>query len=160
MLDEAYLARREAAETTAEVQPAPQRDERASLVRRVAAGCVDLLVIAFATTPFAAIIELTNGNWADPRVAGSLGGIVCVLMFLYLMASTALAGRTWGLSLVGLRTVDARTQRAPTTGQCVRRALGLMLAFATGGLGLLYAVFDTRGRALHDLLSGTIIVRE
>jgi uncharacterized RDD family membrane protein YckC len=76
------------------------------------------------------------------------------------MASTALAGRTWGLSLVGLRTVDAHTGSAPTTGQCVRRAFGLMLALATGGLGLLYALFDRRGRALHDLLSGTINVRE
>ena len=160
VLDEAYLARREAAEIATEAQAAPATDRRAPLVRRAAGGFVDLLVIAFATTPFAAIIELTNGNWADPRVAGSLGGIVCVLMFLYLMASTALAGRTWGMSLVGLRTVDARTHRAPTTGQCVRRAFGFMLALATAGLGLFYAAFDAQGRALHDLLSGTLTVRE
>ena len=160
VLDEAYLARREAAETTAQALPAPQADRRAPLGRRVAGGLVDLVVVAFAATPFAAIIELTNGNWADPRVAGSLGGIVVVLMFLYLMASTALAGRTWGLSLVALRTVDAGTGRAPTTGQCVRRAFGFILALATGGLGLLYAAFDAEGRALHDHLSGTVIVRE
>jgi uncharacterized RDD family membrane protein YckC len=82
-----------------------------------------------------------------------------VLLFLYLMASTALAGRTWGMSLVALRTVDATTGRAPTTGQCIRRAIGYLLALATGGLGLLYALFDAEGRALHDHLSGTITVR-
>ncbi|HEX8178743.1 MAG TPA: RDD family protein, partial [Pyrinomonadaceae bacterium] len=160
VLDEAYLARREAAPVAGEASPAPESSTHAQLSRRVAGGLIDLLVIAFAATPFAAIIELTNGNWADPRVAGSLGGIVVVLLFLYLMASTALAGRTWGMTLVALRAVDAGTGGAPTTGQCVRRALGYMLALATGGLGLLYAAFDAQGRALHDLLSGTITVRE
>jgi uncharacterized RDD family membrane protein YckC len=161
VLDEAYLARREAAElATAAVQAAPQATEYAPLPRRVVGGLVDLLVVAFAATPFAAVMELTNGNWSDPRVSGSLGGIVVVLLFLYLMAATALAGRTWGMSLVGLRTVDAGTGRAPSTGQCVRRAFGLLLALATGGLGLLYAVFDAKGRALQDYISGTIIVRE
>ena len=160
VLDDAYLARREAAEEAAREVSAPQTVARASLARRVAGGLIDLLVVAFAATPFAAIIELTNGNWSDPRVAGSLGGIVVVLLFLYLMASTALAGRTWGLSLVALRTVDAATGRAPTTGQCVRRALGFILALVTGGLGLLYAAFDGEGRALHDRLSGTVVVHE
>jgi len=160
VLDEAYLARREVAEVAADAPTTSQTEAHAPLLKRAAGGLIDLLVVAFAATPFAAIIELTNGNWSDPRVAGSLGGIIVVLMFLYLMASTALAGRTWGLSLVALRTVDARTGRAPTTGQCVRRALGYMLALATGGLGLIYALFDSRGRALQDHLSGTIIVRE
>ncbi|MFL6210884.1 MAG: RDD family protein [Pyrinomonadaceae bacterium] len=161
VLDEAYLARREAAElATAAVQAAPQATAHAPLPRRVVGGVVDLLVVAFAATPFAAVMELTNGNWSDPRVSGSLGGIVVVLLFLYLMAATALAGRTWGMSLVALRTVDAGTGRAPTTGQCVRRAFGFLLALATGGLGLLYAAFDAKGRALQDHISGTIIVRE
>ncbi len=159
VLDDAYLARREAAETAHATASAPEVDDFAPVGKRVASGIIDLLVVAFAATPFAAIIELTNGNWTDPRVAGSLGGIVVVLLFLYLMVSTALAGRTWGMSLVALRTVDATTGSTPTTGQCIRRAIGFMLALATGGLGLLYALFDAKGRALHDLLSGTITVR-
>ncbi|HEX8068691.1 MAG TPA: RDD family protein [Pyrinomonadaceae bacterium] len=160
VLDEAYLARREAETAAAEAPDAPGADDRAPLVRRVAGGLVDLLVVAFAATPFAAIIELTNGNWADRRVAGAMAGIILVLLFLYLMASTALAGRTWGLALTGLRTADAATGRAPTTSQCARRAFGFMLALATGGLGLAYALLDAERRALHDHLSGTIVVRE
>ncbi|HYX42459.1 MAG TPA: RDD family protein [Pyrinomonadaceae bacterium] len=159
VLDEAYLARREAAERPTEA-PTTQAFEPAPLLKRAAGGVIDLLVVTFAATPFAAIIELTNGNWSDPRVSGSLGGIVCILMFLYFMVSTALAGRTWGMSLVALRTVDADTGCAPTTGQCVRRALGFMLALALGGLGLIYALFDPKGRALQDHISGTINVRE
>lgn len=135
-------------------------DDNAPVSKRIAGGVVDLLVVGFAATPFAAIIELTNGNWADVRVAASMCGIVVVLMFLYLMAATALAGRTWGMSLVSLRTVDAVTGMAPTTGQCVRRAIGYMFSLATLGVGLLYAFFDAEGRAAHDHLSGTIVITE
>ena len=135
-------------------------DDHAPVAKRIAGGIVDLIVVAFASTPFAAIIELTNGNWSDVRVAASMGGIVLVLMFLYLMAATALAGRTWGMSLVSLRTVDAVTGMAPTTGQCIRRAFAFMLSLATLGLGLLYALFDAEGRAAHDHLSGTIVIAD
>ncbi len=135
-------------------------DDRAPVLGRLAASVIDLLVVAFASSPFAAIIELTNGNWADWRVVASMGGIVLVVMFLYLTAATALAGRTWGMSLVSLRAVDAETSLPPTTGQAVLRALFYILSLVTLGLGLVYALFDAEGRAAHDHFSGTIVVRD
>jgi uncharacterized RDD family membrane protein YckC len=165
--DEASLSRIEAQMHAAVLSNHAETPEKivsvsdhAPVSKRIAGGIVDLLVVGFASTPFAAIIELTSGNWADARVAASMGGIVLVLMFLYLMAATALAGRTWGMSLVSLRTVDAVTGMSPTTGQCVRRAFGYMLSLATLGLGLLYALFDAEGRAAHDHLSGTIVIAD
>ena len=135
-------------------------DDRAPLAARFAGGFIDLLVVAFASSPFAAIIELTNGNWTDPRVSGSMGGIVLLVMFLYLTAATAMTGRTWGMSLASLRAVDADTGLLPTTRQSVLRALAYMLSLATFGIGLLYALFDAEGRAAHDHLSSTAVVRE
>lgn len=142
------------------VEPRQAFDDRAPLSRRFAAGLVDAFVIAFFSSPFAAIIELTSGRWHDPRVVGSMIGIILLVMFLYIVGSTALAGYTWGMSLFSLHAVDARTAMAPTTGQSIRRALFYMLSLATCGLPLLYAFFDAEGRAVHDHLSGTIIVRE
>jgi uncharacterized RDD family membrane protein YckC len=81
-------------------------------------------------------------------------------MFLYHTCSVALAGRTFGMSLCGLQAVDARKASVPTTGQCMRRAFVFMLSLATGGLGLLYSLFDAEGRAAHDVLSGTVVVRK
>jgi uncharacterized RDD family membrane protein YckC len=135
-------------------------DDRAPMASRVAGGFIDLLVVAFASSPFAAIIELTNGNWTDVRVSASMAGIAAVVMFLYLTASTAMTGRTWGMSLVSLRAVDADTGLLPTTKQAVLRALVYMISLATLGLGILYALFDAEGRAAHDHLSGTAVVRE
>jgi uncharacterized RDD family membrane protein YckC len=125
----------------------------------VAGGVIDLVVVAFASSPFAAIIELTNGNWHDPRVAASLAGIVVVIMFVYLTASVALTGRTWGMALVSLRAVDERSGLIPTAGQCARRAILYMLSLATLGVGLLPALFGSEGRAAHDRLSRTSVVR-
>ncbi|MBV9959335.1 MAG: RDD family protein [Acidobacteria bacterium] len=135
-------------------------DDRAPVFSRIAAGMVDLLVVAFASSPFAAIIELTNGNWADERVVVSMGGILAIIMFLYLTTSTALAGRTWGMSLLSLRAVDVDTGLPPTTKQSVTRAVAYMLSLVTLGLGLLYALFDAEGRTAHDHLSGTAVVRD
>jgi uncharacterized RDD family membrane protein YckC len=135
-------------------------DDRAPILSRVAGSSIDFLVVAFASSPFAAIIELTNGNWGDLRVVASMGGIVLIVMFLYLTAATALAGRTWGMSLVSLRAVDADTGLPPTTKQSVGRALLYILSLITLGLGILYALFDAEGRTAHDHLSGTAVVRE
>jgi uncharacterized RDD family membrane protein YckC len=135
-------------------------DDRAPLGARLAGGLIDLLVVAFASSPFAAIIELTNGNWMDLRVSASMGGIVVLVMFLYLAASTAMTGRTWGMSLVSLRAVDADTGLLPTTRQAMLRALVYMISLATLGLGILYALFDAEGRTAHDHLSSTAVVRE
>lgn len=135
-------------------------DDRAPVFSRIAGSLIDLLVVAFASSAFAAIIELTNGNWADWRVIASMSGITLVVMFLYLTAATALAGRTWGMSLVSLRAVDADTGLPPTTKQSVARALLYIVSLVALGLGILYALFDAEGRTVHDHLSGTAVIRE
>lgn len=135
-------------------------DDRAPMVARVVGSLIDLLVVAFASSPFAAIIELTNGNWSDIRVLASMGGIIVTIMFLYLAASTALAGRTWGMSLLSIRVADTATALPPTTKQSVGRAILYMSSLALFGLGILYALFDAEGRTAHDCFSGTVVVKE
>ncbi|HKC63588.1 MAG TPA: RDD family protein [Pyrinomonadaceae bacterium] len=135
-------------------------DDRAPVMSRIAGSFIDLLVVMFASSPFAAIIELTNGNWADWRVLASMGGIFLVVMFLYLTASTALMGRSWGMSLVSLHPVDADTGLPPTTKQAVGRAIFYIASLVTLGLGILYALFDAEGRTVHDHLSSTAVVRD
>ena len=160
VIDDFYLERQGLDPLPKVVKPEVSYDDRAPRVRRLAAAFADLLVVAFLCAPFAAAIELTIGNWGDPRVFGSMGGIVAVVMFLYHTCSVALAGRTWGMALCSLRVVDSRTALVPTTGQGARRALVYILSLATAGLGLLYSLFDAEGRTAHDILSGTVIVKQ
>ena len=135
-------------------------DDRAPRFKRLTAAFVDLVVVVLLSSPFAAAIELTIGGWEDPRVWGSMGLIAALVMFLYHTCSVALAGHTLGMRFCGLQAVDARKASVPTTGQCARRAFIYMLSLATGGLGLLYSLFDAEGRTVHDILSGTVVVRK
>src|SRR2546423_3232181 len=160
VIDDFYLERQGLDALPKVAKPEMSYDDRAPRVRRLAAASVDLLVVAFLCAPFAAAIELTIGNWGDPRVFGSMGGVVAVVMFLYHTCSVALAGRTWGMALCSLRVVDSRTALVPTTGQCARRALAYILSLATAGLGILYSLFDAERRTAHDILSGTVIVKQ
>ena len=160
VIDDFYLERQGLDPLPKVAKPEMNYDDRAPRVRRLAAAFVDLLAVAFLCAPFAAAIELTIGNWGNPRVFGSMGGIVAVVMFLYHTCSVALAGRTWGMALCSLRAVDSRTALVPTTGQCARRALVYILSLATAGLGILYSLFDAEGRTAHDILSGTVVVRQ
>lgn len=157
VLDDALLDRieREASATKAMTE-----GERAPAISRMVAAVIDLFIVAFAASPFAAVIVLMDGNWMDGRVSGAMLGFAVVVMFLYQVTATALAGRTWGMSLVSLYIVEAERGRAPTTGQAMGRAIIYILSLASFGIGILYALFDSQGRTAHDHLSGTIVVRE
>jgi uncharacterized RDD family membrane protein YckC len=135
-------------------------DDRAPFPKRIGAALFDLLVVAFLCAPFAAVIELTIGRWEDARVLGSMGGVVALVTFLYHTCAVALAGRTWGMRLFSLHTVDADTASVPTTWQCARRAFVYTLSLAALGLFALYALLDAEGRTLHDLASRTAVVKE
>jgi uncharacterized RDD family membrane protein YckC len=136
------------------------RDDRANIFSRLAAAIVDLLVIAFASCPFAAGIELWGSNWNDLRVKGIMAGITIVVAFLYLTIVTALAGRTAGMKLFHIRAVDVRSGLMPSGSQSARRALGYIFSLFTAGLGIFYGLVDAEHRTAHDHFSGTIVVHD
>jgi uncharacterized RDD family membrane protein YckC len=138
----------------------PILDETESpLTVRAAAGVLDLMLVIFVTSPFAAVIELSGGDWSDPRVWGALGAIACILMVLYQASAVALSGRTWGMSLFSLRVADEAFGLYPTFGQSLLRAFVYLFSLLPAGLPLLAAVFNDDGMALHDRASATVVVR-
>lgn len=159
VLDEFWLERNGVELLPKVAEPEVTYDDRAPRFKRLVAAVVDLFVVALICAPFAAAIELTISNWVDPRVWGSMAGIAATAMFLYHTCALALAGRTAGMSLCSLHAIDARKACVPTTGQCARRALVYMLSLAALGLGIVYSLFDAEGRTAHDILSGTVVVK-
>jgi uncharacterized RDD family membrane protein YckC len=159
VVDDAYLARLEQMllPPVAAYEPL---ENFAPLGRRVGAAITDLFAVTLAVTPFAAIIELRNGNWGDPRVEATMGGIVVLAILLYQTASIGLSGRTFGMSIFSLRAVDSRTGVHPSTMQSIARAVCYLLVMATGFLGILTALFDGERRTIHDMLSRTVLVSE
>jgi uncharacterized RDD family membrane protein YckC len=134
-------------------------DQRAPVSSRLTAAMSDLVVVAFLSLPFAAILELQNRDWHDPQTLGLMAGLAAITMFIYLTVTTALTGRTLGMRLVSLRAIDAKTGLIPTGTQSAARALFYILSLATLGLGILYALVDADGKTVHDHLSRTAVVR-
>jgi len=85
------------------------------------------------------------------------GVSLLVWAFFYAFVGLAIAGRTPGKSLVGLRVVGNDGSVLS-----VRRALGRTFAFPlsviTLGLGFLGIIFQREHRALHDMIAKTAVV--
>lgn len=97
-------------------------------------------------------VELT-GDRAGPISVAALAGWA----FTYVYASLAVAGRTIGKGIVGLRVVTADGSTLPA-----RRALVRTISFPLSalplGLGFAGIVVHGEHRALHDLIAGTAVV--
>lgn len=135
-------------------------ENHASIVRRIVGAFVDLITVGFLALPVAAVIELQDGNWHQPKVIALMAGIVAVLMFVYATVSTALTGRTLGMRLLSLRAVDVRTGLIPTGNQSAGRALFYLLTMVFMGVGLLMAFARGEGKTVHDRLTRTAVIQD
>lgn len=134
----------------------------AGTLSRAAALALDLTaIITSYTIGYAGLDKLTelllnrqlSGDYAAP-VAGTL---LVLWGFFYVFGSLAIAGRTLGKTVVGLRVTD-RTGRTLGIGQAAVRTLALPISGFTLGAGFLLAVVQRDNRALHDLIGRTSVV--
>jgi uncharacterized RDD family membrane protein YckC len=138
---------------------ADTRWDRAGNWRRMIAAVLDLLVMALMAAPIVAGIRFAAGFRSDPRLLAVMGGSAALIMFAYLTVTIALTGRTLGMRVLSLRTIDVRTGLIPTGGQATKRAVGYIFSLSTLGLGIIYALLDREGRTVHDRFSRTIVVK-
>jgi uncharacterized RDD family membrane protein YckC len=131
---------------------------QASAFARVLGAVVDLMVVALLCVPFAALVQLTNENFRDLRVAATGAAFFSVMSFVYFTVSTALTGRTLGMRLLSLRIVDARTGMIPTGKQSAGRAFVYLGTILTLGLASLYVLIDRDKQTAHDRLTRTIVI--
>jgi uncharacterized RDD family membrane protein YckC len=147
-----------AGEATASIESAPAGARlMGAVIDLVLLGSIDFAVLYFTLrllglelsqaaslpiVPFAVFIALLNGG--------------------YLAAFTAAGGQTIGKMVAGTRVVTAEeaawTDRVPL-GQAIVRAVAYLASALPAGLGFLPAIFGADGRAVHDRLAHTRVVR-
>lgn len=92
--------------------------------------------------------EISNAGW--------------LIMILFALTNFVifplLTGKSLGKMLTGLRIVKADGNPPRLGSLLIRHLIGYPLTILTAGLGFLPAVFSPKGRALHDLLAGTVVV--
>jgi uncharacterized RDD family membrane protein YckC len=134
----------------------------AGSVSRFLAYAVDLgvstAVFTLALAGVGFVIEVITSHrvtWtrSDPLVAA----LFVVWQFFYFGYSWAVASRSFGMYVLGLRVVRADgTEITPRQG--VVRALVFPLSFLLLGAGFLGILFQHERRALQDLIAGTTVV--
>lgn len=92
--------------------------------------------------------EISNAGWL----------IMILLAITNFIIFPMIGGQSVGKMLTGLRVVRIGGGAASFGRLLVRHLIGYPLIILTLGLGLLIAVLNYRGRALHDFLAGTIVV--
>lgn len=92
--------------------------------------------------------EVSNAGWLIMILFG-ITNFVIFPMF---------SGQSIGKMLTGLRVVKSDGNAASFTNLLVRHLLGYPITILTAGIGFFIAVINPSGRALHDLLAGTIVV--
>jgi uncharacterized RDD family membrane protein YckC len=96
--------------------------------------------------------------WRSPSL--SIGWLIALLILvLNFIVLPVIFGRTIGKFATGLRVVAEDGSNPTYLAAALRHLVGYTLTLLTGGLGFAFAAFNARGRALHDYIAGTIVVR-
>ncbi len=109
-----------------------------------ASATVWALLGPLAKTPTPELLALVGASWAT-------------LLFAYQLFGN-LSGGTVGKRMMGLRVVARVDGNAPGFTSSLVRALTWLLGTPLGSFGFLIALFNRENRALHDFLSGTVVV--
>ena len=134
---------------------------RAPFALRCGALLIDYILLALILVFSIMVARLMGGG---ARMAGGTAEKVGILITLIvavldLVVMAGLTGKTVGKWTTGLR-IERTDGRLPGISRAVLRHLvGYPLSLLPFGLGFLIVAVSPTGRALHDLIAGTIVVR-
>jgi uncharacterized RDD family membrane protein YckC len=135
---------------------------RAPFALRCGAILIDYITLV-AILAFSTLLSRMLGGGARSWGSSSeTAGIVIAIVVagLNLGVLPGLTGFTIGKWAAGLRILRQNGSEIGIGRALLRHFVGYPLSFLTLGLGFLIVAFTSRGRGLHDLIAGTIVVRE
>jgi uncharacterized RDD family membrane protein YckC len=151
----------ERVETTESSEPEyDEIDDLAPLSMRFGAAVFDLIIGGFAAGIILSPFLVSNADLTSVSGFLAIGGAVLLVMFIYQTATTAFIGRTFGMKLFSLEIVDAEKNESPTLHQAAVNSAVYLLSLLLCGIGFLPAFFNEERRTVHDILSGTLLIRE
>ena len=133
---------------------------RAGFASRVVAASIDVATVALLQLACLLVAGLVRHLLVGPPfalpalpqwLAGVAGGGIAIA---YLTSCWAIAGRTVGMQVLGLRLVGRRSGRPPRPAAALLRAV-LCLVFP---LGLLWILVSRRNASLQDLVVGSAVI--
>jgi uncharacterized RDD family membrane protein YckC len=135
---------------------------RAPFALRCGALLIDYIILV-AILAFSTLVSRLLGGGA--RAAGNSSETIGILLTIVVAALNlgvlpGLTGFTLGKWAAGLRILRDDGRAIGIGRAFARHFAGYPLSFFTLGIGFLIAALTSRGRGLHDLIAGTVVVRE
>jgi len=135
-------------------------DDCPTFAMRFNAGLFDLIIGSFSSLLLLSPFMLLGGNWVSTAGLFAFVATCAIVMFIYLTTTIGLYGKTFGMHLFSLEVVDLEGEDYPTLHQAAVSSSVYLLSLALGGIGFLTLLFNEDRRAVHDLVSGTIVIKE
>lgn len=137
--------------------PPPHHAPTAGVLRRLAAGCYDALVLGALWMAATLVVVAVRGGQPVPAGEPAYQLLLLVVAALFFIASWLRGGQTLGMRAWRLR-VERESGEALDARAGILRFLGGLLSVATGGIGLLWLWVDRDELTWHDRLAGTRVV--
>jgi uncharacterized RDD family membrane protein YckC/predicted nucleic acid-binding Zn-ribbon protein len=134
--------------------------ERPNKSQRLIAATIDLFIILLVSAMFWATSYTLGVDFSDQRIIYILSGTSFFTGLIYLTMMVFVAARTFGMMFVGTRVVNSNTFESPSFIQSLLRAGSYFVSVSLAGLGFLWMFLDHDQRTLHDIVSGTLVVRD
>jgi uncharacterized RDD family membrane protein YckC len=145
---------------TEEEPKVEENDDCAPFSMRFNAGLFDLIIGTFLSLIMLAPFILMSEGWSSFAGISAFLATCAVVMFVYMTTTISMYGKTFGMRLFSLELIDIEGEEYPTVHQAAVSSAVYLLSLALGGIGFLTAPFNDEKRAVHDLVSGTIVVKE
>lgn len=132
---------------------------KAPFALRIAALCVDYLVFLLLPVTWLVLARFLS----DTGTPASIGNLIWFISIALFVANSVLmpmvSGQSLGKMIFGLQIVKFDGSRADLLSILARNVLGYLLTLGSVGTGFLVAAVNGTGRALHDFVAGTMVVR-
>ncbi len=131
---------------------------KAPFFLRCAAFCIDYMILI--ALPIAWLIATRLfGDPGTQSISMFIWVIGAIMLVVNFVLFPLLRGQTIGKMIAGITIVNFDGTDLRLGGIIKRNIIGYLITVITLGLGFLIAGINPSGRALHDLLAGTIVVR-
>jgi uncharacterized RDD family membrane protein YckC len=135
-------------------------DDLAPMSMRFGAGLFDMIIAGFTSMIVLSPVAFASADWWTLTGLLVFAGTLGVVAFVYMTLCLGFYGKTMGMRLFSLELVDALENEYPTLRQAAVNTFLFLLSLPLAGTGFLAAFFNEESRAVHDLMSGTIMVKE
>lgn len=123
-------------------------------------NAADLVVLTLSCAPFIASMMIVETDGLSSQSLSAVALIALVVSFFYFSVTQALCGKTFGMMITNTRVVSMETGEDLSIQQSLIRTVGYFASLLPALLGFIWIAFNSPRRGLHDLLSGSIVIRD